>query len=187
MLMKTPPHYREISGPVRRRPRWGLFLACLPLSGLLLGLFACALIGAGTALFWLATPPESDSIARVRRLQPLPLPTLAPTLTPAPVADPETGEVDPAEQNSLPPTATPSPTSVAPVTPTPDLGNSPALSVAAVTGSSPVPAASPPPTPLPTFTPAPGADAGADATVESAGTPPTVPIPDSWKDYMKRN
>ncbi len=186
MLMKTPPsRYREISGSVRRRPRRGLFLACLPLSGLLLGLFACALIGAGVALFWLTTPPDSDSIARVRRLQPLPPLTSTPPT--APVAGPETGEGNPAEQNSPPPAATPDPTPPAPVAPAPAPANNPAQSVAAAPEPPPVPASAAPSTPLPALTPSPIVAAGAEEGVAPADTPPAVPIPDSWKDYMKRN
>jgi hypothetical protein len=185
--MKTPPpRYRELPRPVRRRPRWGLILACLPLSGLLLGLLVCALIGGSTALVWLAAPAESNSVARVRRLQPLPLPTLTPTLLPTTVIASSPGEVDPVDPALPALGATSGPTPLATITPTLTLDSNPApAGTTAQVGSevTQLPADAATPIPPPDFTPPPNVD----ERVAPTDTPAAVPIPESWKDYMNRS
>ena len=84
MRMQTPsPSYHEIPRPVRqKRPRRRPFLACLPLSGLLLAGLVCTLVG-GAALLWLTASPDTpQKSVHIERLQPLSLPTLTPTILP---------------------------------------------------------------------------------------------------------
>lgn len=202
MLMKTPPpRYRKISGPAHRRPRWRVFLACLPLSGLLLVLLVCALIGVGTALVWLTTPPESSEITRVRQLQPLLLPTLTPTLLPTTVTGPGASEIDSVEPTLPPPVATSSPTPYTPITPTVTLDENPAFSATAApiaagvtplpvsTGdstSTPLPTPTSTTTPLPASTPTPSPNPGSDEGLDPMDTATATLPPGWWQDYLKR-
>ena len=202
MLMRTPPpRYRAVSRPVGLRSRRRLLLACLPLSGLLLGLLICSVGGAGVSLLWLTASPETSRITRIQMLQPLSLPVLTPIVLPTAITGPPQSETEPADPAPPPPVATASPASGAPLVPSPAMDDNPAPAVPSapvasaatptpplVTASTPtsLPASNSTPISLPTPTPILIPTSSSDGNSESTDAATVASMPEWWQSYMER-